>query len=462
MMTADEIEMSPPSAPAPAPASAPAVHISEERPSFFQSALCTRIYLFTALAIFVLLLGVPLGLAGGSELLEEHRATDHSSTHPHPRQAFIFRHCVRTAASEVKHGVAALGTSPSNYTSVPLPAWGVPTYHCTAGGTELVERTGADLRSRFVPDAASVAVFADGGITNARCQTSARAMLRGMGRDEDSLTIDAAVFDTLDPDNNSVPLCTQRFTDADELAAVRARLDTVAQPSATSTAIQLFAKFLGPLVSSWTQGAGLFTLDENGTLIGGIRAFKLFSQIIFYAFASGIQQPGLLQQPTVNELYQLIAWQHYCRSIGDMGPEKAVANLALLHRVLGALSDGSEDAADASFFWGHDGNLDGFAMLLNTSWAAPPYLGGESYVPTPPGSGLRFELDQATGSLDVSFVYPVYTQAGSGPAMVNSSGILEQTPIMSTTLTALRERVMRVMEGIPGALECYGRVAMKG
>ena len=148
MMTADEIEMSPPSAPAPAPASAPAVHISDERPSFFQSALCTRIYLFTALAIFVLLLERSARLGGGSELLEEHRATDHSN-HPNRRQAFVFRHCVRTAASEVKHGVAALGTSPSNYTSVPLPAWGVPTYHCTAGGTELVERTGADLRSRF-------------------------------------------------------------------------------------------------------------------------------------------------------------------------------------------------------------------------------------------------------------------------------------------------------------------------
>ena len=232
-------------------------------------------------------------------------------------------------------------------------------------------------------------------------------MLRGMGRDEDSLTIDAAVFDTLEPDNGTVPLCTQRYTDADELAAVRARLDTVAQPSATSTAIQLFAKFLGPLVSSWTQGAGLFTLDENGTLIGGIRAFKLFSQIIFYAFASGIQQPGLLQQPTVTELYQLIAWQHYCRSIGDMGPEKAVANLALLHRVLGALSDGSEDAADASFFWGHDGNLDGFAMLLNTSWAAPPYLGGESYVPTPPGSGYALSStrrpDRSTSVLSIRY-----------------------------------------------------------
>lgn len=42
-----------------------------------------------------------------------------------------------------------------------------------------------------------------------------------------------------------------------------------------------------------------------------------------------------------------------------------------------------------TIYFGHDGNLDGLAALLSLSWLAPPYRGPASYLPTPPGSGLR-------------------------------------------------------------------------
>ena len=46
----------------------------------------------------------------------------------------------------------------------------------------------------------------------------------------------------------------------------------------------------------------------------------------------------------------------------------------------------------ATLFVGHDGNLDGLALLLGLRWGAPPFLGGGDgeLLPTPPGSALRF------------------------------------------------------------------------
>ena len=135
------------------------------RPSFFQSALCAHLSV-PALAVFVLLVG-PLNFAGSSGT-EEHRATDHSN---HPTRA---KRSSSATASELRRPeVAAFGVEHRRDTAMRRGGRPLPLHsqrHRTRRGN------GADLRSRC-SDAACVAVFADGGITNARCQTGARAML---------------------------------------------------------------------------------------------------------------------------------------------------------------------------------------------------------------------------------------------------------------------------------------------
>jgi hypothetical protein len=47
-------------------------------------------------------------------------------------------------------------------------------------------------------------------------------------------------------------------------------------------------------------------------------------------------------------------------------------NAALLHRLLSAL-EGGVGTAESTILFGHDGNLDGLALLLGLRWKIPPY-----------------------------------------------------------------------------------------
>lgn len=167
-------------------------------------------------------------------------------------------------------------------------------------------------------------------------------------------------------------------------------------------------------------------------------------------------------------MYELIAWQHWARSVSKaFNAQHATANTGLLHELLSALSS---DLPSASIYVGHDGNLDGLATLLDLHWAAPPYVGGAALLPTPPGSALRFRTDgEAAGGdarVEVSFLYPVFTSSNSAisdsisaDGARNRSGLLETTPILSTTLEGLRTRAHLGLQRYPGASACFDLAA---
>ena len=97
------------------------------------------------------------------------------------------------------------------------------------------------------------------------------------------------------------------------------------------------------------------------------------------------------------------------------------------------------------------------------------YVGDAELIPTPPGSGLRFDL-APSGELAISFVYPVYTGSGAVPGAgggrQNMSGILEAAPVMSaasstgavpSSLEQLRARVTDGLSRHEDARRCYER-----
>jgi hypothetical protein len=97
------------------------------------------------------------------------------------------------------------------------------------------------------------------------------------------------------------------------------------------------------------------------------------------------------------------------------------------------------------------------------------YVGDTELIPTPPGSGLRFEL-APSGELAISFVYPVYTGtgavSGAGGSRQNMTGILEAAPVVSAVSSAgavpsnLDELRARVTDGLSrheDARRCYER-----
>ena len=317
---------------------------------------------------------------------------------------------------------------------------------CTGMGLQILEASGAFLQRQVISGHESLAVVAD---SVARDVDSARVFVRGMGRNASTtISVAADTFDTLKSEIGDAICAEYAPSEAEIAAEVRERLRAVALPSSLDDATQKFERLVGVGRAGPLASLGPPTVDARGKLSGAVGALKHLSQMIFYAFASAVPYAGVASR---DELYELIAWQHWFRAVADVNAEKATANAKLLLEVLRALNaptgdddeegagrgattpatgggSGGDDASTTVFF-GHDGNLDGLASLLGIEWEAPPYVGGASLLPTPPGSGLLFEADASTGLLDVSFVYPLYATDDEPPAL-NRSGVLERSVVL--------------------------------
>ena len=154
---------------------------------------------------------------------------------------------------------------------------------------------------------------------------------------------------------------------------------------------------------------------------------------------------------TTEELYQLLGWQHWYRSVSEaFTAQAATANAVLLQRMLSALLQ--QPGPGTTIFVGHDGNLDGLATLLDAHWDAPPYLGG-ALLPTPPGRGMLLTYNRDTDAINASFVYPVVNGRNS---TLRDAPIKELQGMASAALLA---RVNTQLKAYPGASECFHKGA---
>jgi len=365
------------------------------------------------------------------------------------RRVFVFRHCFRSTPASSSHAVPEFEHM-LNYTNKgTLPPWNTPTKWCTEGGWKISSGTGSDLASRFVPDGGTVSIISD---TSMRCSDTALAILRGLGEGVRPIHYDAPIFHALEPDVGPAA-CQASFTDDDLVSAARERLDTVPTPTEYSEAYSLFERLLGIGVAGPLGNLSpVASVSSSGHLFGVVGALKRLSQMLFYSYASGAPW---VSGASTDDLYNLIAWQHYFRSVNSINVETATNNAQLLKRILNTL--GSTDSSDTTIFVGHDSNIDGMATLLNLNWEAPPYKGG-ALLPSPPNSGFLFDLDLGTGNIEISFVYPVVVGPGGS---LNDTGILEASDITTEkNLESLIERGNQGLKRYPGAYECFEKTPL--
>lgn len=393
------------------------------------------------------------------------------------RQVYVLRHCVRSSSDKVKRAKDGM-LDPAAYTDRPLPAWGVPPNWCTPTGMDILEGTGADLL-RLGGNVSSLRVIAD---TSMRDGDSALALLRGLagrgvgsaggGGFRGAVEFDPVAFDTLEPDVGPA-LCEAQFTEEHIATTVRERLAKIPYPQPLQEAEAEMEALIGVGSAGPLAALGPPTVRDDGSLHGSVAVLKHFGQMLLYAFASGVPW----RNTTREQLYRLIAWQHWFRAVASVHAEKAVANAALLHGVLAALAGPAAGAKGSpgpppgvTVYFGHDGNLDGLAALLGLQWAAPPYESGEggALLPTPPGSGLLFDLDEAADLLSVAYVYPTFVSAAPAPLALNTTGVLERAPVLEggrqfgpTSLESFRQRALAGLQSIPGAADCYERAAAR-
>jgi hypothetical protein len=190
---------------------------------------------------------------------------------------------------------------------------------------------------------------------------------------------------------------------------------------------------------------------------------KYVAQSIVYSRASGIDY---WENVTPGDVYNLMAWEHWSRSVQNVGNNIAAASGGvLMARILRALNVDLQN--DVTFIIGHDGDLDAVATALDMSWTLPsPYH--SAYTPTPPGCGIHFSYDDSDEKIEISFLAPIFFSDRS--LNLNTSGILVEVPVkfgsfetnsrggtatIVSSLDALRDRMLSTLRKYSGSMECF-------
>jgi hypothetical protein len=473
---------------------------------------------------------------------------------------FVFRHCFRATGSTVKfqpfpHPIMNTTDSTaqeeqqqylynaSDFTASPLPHWNTPDMWCTEEGMSIMKETGKFLwnnkihmiptdnnngegsekrvvriQFQFITDTSQRDVdtsFAlSEGLSEAAAESAEESssslsiVIDGL----DDLVYDPVLFSPLENKTNwqsshttstsapaSVPLCETLFTQEQLNHDIDLRLQQVPSPEPGLVATLQLLRDLGGVGPMGPPAAP--AAEEEG-YEKYVSVVKLFAQMMFYSRASGIQPP-FLPNATRNEVYRLLDWVHWSRSVLYIDNVESVTEGAVLAQaVLEALETGKynggssrsdhldgamqEDKDDydirITIIVGHDGNLNTLASALGVRWQLPaPYQSRRKDSPTPPGSALHFSHDMDSASLEMSFLYPVF---GIDWTLNNETGILGCVPLSLVDSTSdafsnavkvdndgateigasadgrsgvqlLREHLFSVLRVYPGAMECY-------
>ena len=375
-----------------------------------------------------------------------------------PRDALVFRHCVRSTPSDVKH-VSRPYEQMSDYASVPMVDWPVPRKWCTPKGMDIMSRTGAHLRALLGEDV-RLSVVSD---TSMRDADSSLALIGGFCGARlpgcASLRYDPVLFeDSRDPDLGVPALCASPWTTEQRRLSIAQRMARVPYPMGLNESLSLLQSLIGVGVAGPLTCLPGPSVSADAKLHGTLMLLKSFGQQIFYAFASDLPYEPL-RPPTVDELYGLLAWQHWERSVLKMNGMYAADNAALMRAVVDALNPeapaGRPPDPSAALFVGHDGNVDGIGLLAGLreiGWAAPPYLSAGPLFPTPPGGALHFRVDDAR-EVTLRYAYPIYVNADGS---LNESGVLHASPILlREPWAAFVRRIEANLETFAGARACY-------
>ena len=330
----------------------------------------------------------------------------------------------------------------------------------------------------------------------------------------DEISVNTALFDPLNQKNrNYTPgqVCEQQYSKHDVKKAARARLESLPEPKLDIRDALLLLQDLcgvgdvGPLLDYIPlDKTDVKYTKKNKTKLSGVpMLLKEFGEILFYSRAGGVD-PYFCPSASPTDVYQLLQYVHWYRSVVDVNNAQAATLGAVQSQVLlRVLRDGfwssssprrhadDDDDDDDDYYYdtrvtvlvGHDRGLDGLATALGVQWELKsPYISDElsAILATPPLSGIHAVRDDDTDKISMSFVYPVYSSPDSDnttPWQTNTSGILEHSALQfdkhpsfvetdetatyikpdgsSSSLDLLSHHIHDTISGYPGALHCF-------
>jgi hypothetical protein len=227
--------------------------------------------------------------------------------------------------------------------------------------------------------------------------------------------------------------------------------------------------------------------EGNGTtttnLQGAINLVNAWAEMAFYSRAAAqsnnnnsTRDNTFLPNMTWDQVYSLLAWHYWSRSILDLNTVQAlVKGSQMAHVFLDSLhssspKDDDRPAArsfpDVTIGVGHDGDINSLSSVLEMSWDLnPPFQSKPFWNPAPPGSALHVTASRENGRvLSMEFLYPdISSSDGSTlvlktvPVQFTKNDGNKDTPEAARSVNDLRKRIHDRLRTVPGALECFDK-----
>lgn len=316
----------------------------------------------------------------------------------------------------------------NNYSTDPWPAFEVPGMDCTANGEEIIFKQGQWYKDNY-PLPSPVSVVAD---NCSRDNVTGHKFLEGLGieANSDIFSINAEPFQW----NKTAPEC--QITTQETIDILNAQLQRYPMPESFNS---LFAKILGiageGAAGDWTaspcEPCNATAIENHywAPICGGCNVADAFSTrfMMQWGAAQEIGWGGL----STNEIPELLAIHHWYLTVAlNSYEENRIKASSMAWAILDALEAASEGTIA---FMGHDLQLGGLSGALGLSWDPSPW----SVNTTTPGSGLRFDMDTDSDTVNVSYVWvnnftsvdiktvPVTFPGASAPGVVSLSSLRE-------------------------------------
>eukprot|EP00912_Choanoflagellata_sp_UC4_P001082 UC4_evm1s669 len=358
--------------------------------------------------------------------------------------AMVFRHCVRSTelhlARSMHHrsfgSFVGRHSGKKNVFNMAFPSWSMGAWECLPRGLDLLKASGASLAdsddTRVSIEEGVVTVIPD--LDANRDVDSARALIHGFQKRIKKMnkhqahglnflvkSMDDYGAELFNPEGNICPTLSEKKIS--RRGVLTTRWKSIPIPEGHYNRLKKLQTLLG---QPRPPNFGVHQLKDRIStmwpyIIGGSYAASSLTEAMLMQWGEHGEVARIAggRIGGLNELMDLLRTHYYYRHITERSWLRKRDNANLVAHLITDLEkqegkhSSKEPSVDTSLYMGHDGNLDGLAILMNLSWNPHPFPANA----TPPGSALRFDLLQIIGSkqlyIRASFLFSTFERASA-------------------------------------------------
>mmetsp|Transcript_57768 Transcript_57768/g.122901 ORF Transcript_57768/g.122901 Transcript_57768/m.122901 type:complete len:412 (+) Transcript_57768:132-1367(+) len=355
-------------------------------------------------------------------------SSNHNDATKKKTSVLLMRHCARST------GESGIYSNPSytdfnNYSKTEWPNFGVPDMYCLDKGVSIIEQEGQWFKNTGqLPS--PVFVIAD---DVERDHVTGQTLLKGLGLEVDSQTysVDKGPFSSAAGSAGCPKLSVDEIKQS-----ILSQLELYPQaPDFMTMMTKMYAMAGTGVAGDWVPTPCLLMDDFDShwwaPLSGNCEVANNFAERFLMETAGGFQVGwGNMEPGDLPKFLEIHEWYMKVALNAPVVQKQKAASIAWA--ILDKLEAGAQGT---TAFVGHDTNQGGLNSVLGLGWNPAPW----PHNSTMPGSALRFDMEEGSDAVKMSYVF--VDDFSKGGEMTSVPASIAGFPEGTITLKALRNLV---------------------